>query len=60
MPIAWVKIEKNYVSYHLMPVYGCPKLLDTISAELRARMQGKVVLQFSGCPTKPFSMNWNV
>ena len=45
-PIAWVKIEKNYVSYHLMPVYGCPKLLETISAKLRARMQGKSCFNF--------------
>jgi len=28
MDIAWVKIDKNYVSFHLMPIYGCPQLLD--------------------------------
>jgi hypothetical protein len=31
MSIAWVKISKTYVSYHLMPVYGCPQLLDGYS-----------------------------
>lgn len=46
MPIAWVRIDKNYVSYHLMPVYSCPKLLDHISQKLRARMQGKSCFNF--------------
>jgi hypothetical protein len=46
MPIAWVEIGKNYVSYHLMPIYGCPKLPDKMSAELRARMQGKSCFNF--------------
>src|SRR5690242_16461763 len=46
MPVAWVKIDKNYVSYHFMPVYGCPKLLDALSPKLRARMQGKSCFNF--------------
>jgi hypothetical protein len=46
MPIAWVGINKNYVSYHLMPIYGCPKLLDDCSEELKARMQGKSCFNF--------------
>ena len=46
IPIAWIQIGKNYVSYHLMPVYGCPKLLDDFSPELRARMQGKACFNF--------------
>jgi hypothetical protein len=46
MPLAWISIDKNYVSYHLMPVYGCPKLLDNISKKLRARMQGKSCFNF--------------
>ncbi len=45
-PIAWVNIDKNYVSYHLMPVYGCPKLLDGFSARLKARKQGKSCFNF--------------
>jgi hypothetical protein len=43
---AGVKIGKAYVSYHLMPVYGYPKLLDGISAKLKARMQGKSCFNF--------------
>jgi hypothetical protein len=46
MPIAWVEIGKGYVSFHLMPVYGCPKLLDDLSEKLRARMQGKSCFNF--------------
>src|SRR3954466_16183285 len=46
MPIAWVQVGKSYVSYHLMPVYGCPKLLDPVSKDLKARMQGKSCFNF--------------
>jgi hypothetical protein len=42
-----VCVMKNYVSYHLMPVYGCPKLLDGVSDELLARMQGKSCFNFT-------------
>ena len=41
-----VQRKKNYVSYHLMPVYLCPELLDDISPELRKRMQGKSCFNF--------------
>ena len=41
-----VQIKKNYVSYHLMPVYENPELLTDISAELRKRMQGKSCFNF--------------
>jgi hypothetical protein len=44
-----VKIGKRYVSFHLMPVYVHPELLDGISPELRKRMQGKSCFNF----TKP-------
>lgn len=33
-----VRIGKNYVSYHLIPVYCCPGLMDGCSAELKKRM----------------------
>ena len=46
MPVAWVEIGKGYVSFHLMGVYGCPKLLDGHSKELLARMQGKSCFNF--------------
>jgi hypothetical protein len=41
-----VQIKKNYVSYHLMPVYVNPKLLEGISPELKKRMQGKSCFNF--------------
>jgi len=46
MPIAWVQIGKAYVSYHLLPVYGYPKLLDRCSVKLKGRMQGKSCFNF--------------
>jgi hypothetical protein len=36
-----VTIKKNYVSFHLMPVYVFPELLKGISPDLKKRMQGK-------------------
>lgn len=41
-----VQIKKNYVSYHLMPVYENPQLLDGLTPELKARMQGKSCFNF--------------
>lgn len=43
---AAVALKKKYVSYHLMPVYVSPALLDTISEPLRKRMQGKSCFNF--------------
>jgi hypothetical protein len=45
--VAAVQIKKNYVSYHLIPVYTTPALLDTISPGLRKRMQGKSCFNFT-------------
>jgi hypothetical protein len=42
-----VQIKKNDVSYHLMPVYVFPTLLDCISPELKKRMQGKSCFNFT-------------
>ena len=39
-------IQKHYVSFYLMPVYMYPELLDTISPELKKRMQGKSCFNF--------------
>jgi hypothetical protein len=44
--VAWVQIGKAYVSYHLMGVYGNPKLLEGMSPGLKARMQGKSCFNF--------------
>lgn len=41
-----VQVKKNYVSYHLMPVYVNPGLLEGISPGLRQRMQGKSCFNF--------------
>lgn len=41
-----VSIRKNYVSYHLMPVYTSPDLLEGISPALSRRMQGKSCFNF--------------
>jgi hypothetical protein len=42
-----VQIRKRYVSYHLMPVYLNPGLLEGISPELKKRMQGKSCFNFT-------------
>ncbi|MBV1884579.1 MAG: hypothetical protein KUG82_23270 [Pseudomonadales bacterium] len=41
-----VKINTNYVSFHLMPVYVFPKLIENMSPELKRRMQGKSCFNF--------------
>ena len=41
-----VQIKKNYVSYHLMPVYMYSDINKEISNELRKRMQGKSCFNF--------------
>jgi hypothetical protein len=46
MPVAWVEIGKNYVSFHHMGIYAGPELLKEISKELKARMQGKSCFNF--------------
>ena len=44
---ASVQINKNYVSYHLMPLYSSKALRDSMSPSLRKRMQGKSCLNFT-------------
>ncbi len=41
-----VKINKSYVSFHLMPVYVFPDLLVGLSPGLKRRMQGKSCFNF--------------
>ena len=48
-------IGKRYVSYHLMPVYCYPELLNGISPELKKRMQGKSCFNFKKIDTILFS-----
>jgi hypothetical protein len=42
-----VLVKKNFISYHLMPVYVEPKLLNDVSPALRTRMQGKSCFNFT-------------
>jgi hypothetical protein len=49
-----VQIKKNYVSYHLMPVYVYPELLKSISPELKRRMQGKSCFNFRSADPELF------
>lgn len=47
--------RKNYVSYHLMPVYAFPDLLKKVSPELKKRMQGKSCFNFKEVDEKLFA-----
>ncbi|MDY6977593.1 MAG: hypothetical protein SVW51_15545 [Pseudomonadota bacterium] len=49
-----VKINKNYVSFHIMPVYVFPELLEAISPDLKKRMQGKSCFNFKVTDAKLF------
>ncbi len=42
-----VMLKKSFVSFHLMPVYVRPELLDGLSPDLKARMQGKSCFNFA-------------
>ena len=44
---AAVRKGKNYVSFHLMPVYAYPKMREGLSPGLRKRMQGKACFNFT-------------
>jgi hypothetical protein len=45
--IASLQVGKNYVSYHLMPLYMNPTLQAAVSPALRKRMQGKSCFNFT-------------
>jgi hypothetical protein len=44
---AGLRVGKRYVSYYLMAVYAFPDLRETMSPELRRRMQGKACFNFT-------------
>lgn len=50
-----VQVKKNYVAFHLMPVYVQPALLDSVSSDLKRRMQGKSCFNFTAIDKKSFS-----
>ena len=52
--VAWVQVGKAFVSYHLMGVYGNTRLLNGMSKELKARMQGKTCFNFKVANEKLF------
>ncbi|MBA2720579.1 MAG: hypothetical protein H0U52_15260 [Chloroflexi bacterium] len=45
--VAGTRLGKSYVSYYLMPVYATPGLVESMSPELRKRMQGKSCFNFT-------------
>ena len=49
-----VQVRKNYVSFHLMPVYMYPDLLEGVSPALRRRMQGKSCFNFTSIDEQLF------
>jgi hypothetical protein len=49
-----VRINKNYVSFHLMPVYMFPDMVKKISPELKKHMQGKSCFNFKKIETSLF------
>jgi hypothetical protein len=53
--VAWLHLGKAYVSYHLMALYGEPKLGEGMSAALRKRRQGKTCLNFKTVDETLFS-----
>jgi hypothetical protein len=54
IPVAWVKVGKAYVSFHLMGLYGNTKLCEGLSNELKARMQGKTCFNFKSSDDELF------
>ncbi len=45
-----VRLGKAYVSFHLMPLYMCPELAQSIPPALKKRMQGKTCFNFKTDP----------
>jgi len=45
-----VRVGKAYVSFHLMPLYMCPEMANSITPALKKRMQGKTCFNFKSLP----------
>jgi len=45
--VGGVQVNKNYVSYHLMPIYMNPSLQTAMPPALKKRMQGKSCFNFT-------------
>ncbi len=52
---AAVQRKKNYVSFHLMPLYMNPVLQARVTADLKKRMQGKACFNFTEVDEKLFA-----
>lgn len=46
LAVAAVQTRKHYVSYFLMPVYAAPRLVQSLSPELKKRMHGLSCFNF--------------
>lgn len=46
MFFAAVKINKTTVSFHLMPIYVFPELIDSLSSQLKKCLTGKSCFNF--------------
>jgi hypothetical protein len=46
IPVAWVKIGKSAVSFHVMGFYGNAALLDKMSVGLKKQLSGKTCFSF--------------
>jgi len=51
----YVQIKKNYVSYHLMPVYMYKEIISEITPGLKKRMQGKSCFNFNKVDAELFN-----
>jgi hypothetical protein len=49
-----VRLGKAYVSFYLMSIYACSDLLQSMSPELKQRMQGKSCFNFTEVDEKLF------
>jgi hypothetical protein len=47
LSVAGVRTRKHYVSYFLMPVYAAPRLVQSLSPELKRRMHGLSCFNFT-------------
>lgn len=51
---AAVEIQKNYVSFHFMPIYASTTLQQSLSPELKKRLNGKACFAFTRAEPKLF------
>jgi hypothetical protein len=52
---AGVRMAANHVSFHLMPIYADPSLLDGISPGLRRHLEGKTTFDFTAIDEELFA-----